>query len=74
MYLSKNDTAERLNFYSEMIDDKIEEGASENDAVSSIGSVDDIVSQIVDEFSVSKNKKNVKEKNITNIILLVLGF
>ena len=73
-YLSKNDTAERLNFYSEMIDDKIEEGACESDAVLSVGSVDDIVSQITEEFSVSKSKKSAKKKNITNIVLLVLGF
>lgn len=73
-YLSKNDTAERVNFYSEMIDDKIEEGACEGDAILSIGSVDDIVSQIVEESSLSKSKKKVKERNITNIILLILGF
>ena len=35
--LPKNDIDERIAFYSEIIDDRIEEGLSEEDAVSKIG-------------------------------------
>ena len=44
--LPKDDVEERLSFYSEMIDDRIEEGLSEDAAVSEIGDVDKIISQI----------------------------
>jgi len=44
--LTKNEIDERLTFYREMIDDRIEEGLSENDAVASVGSIDDILSEI----------------------------
>ena len=37
--LPKDDIQERLNFYSEMIDDSVEEGLTEEDAISRIGSV-----------------------------------
>ena len=40
---------ERLEFYSEMIDDRIEEGKSEFEAVREIGDVDEVVSQIASE-------------------------
>ena len=36
--LPREDAAERLTFYSEMIDDRMEEGLSEEDAVAGIGS------------------------------------
>lgn len=57
--LPKYDVDERLGFYSEMIDDRIEEGLSEEDAVSEIGSVDEVASQIVSDIPLSKL---VKEK------------
>ena len=57
--LSDADLNERLNFYSEMIDDRIEEGFSEEEAVAQIGSVNDIISQIASEMSLTKL---VKEK------------
>ena len=61
--LPENDIEERLNFYSEMIDDMIEEGLSEEDAVESIGYVDDIASQIISDTSnMKKDKKKDKKK------------
>ena len=45
----RTDTEERLTFYSEMIDDRMEEGLSEEDAVAAIGSVDEIADQIRSE-------------------------
>ena len=44
--LPDSDVRERLGFYSEMIDDRIEEGLSEEAAVSEIGSVDDIAARL----------------------------
>lgn len=58
--LSESDIEERLNFYGELIDDMIEEGSTEAEAISSIGSVDDIASQIISEASSAK-KENEDE-------------
>ena len=37
--LPQSDVTERLEFYNEMIDDRIEDGLSEEEAVAAIGSV-----------------------------------
>lgn len=47
--LPKKDAEERLLFYEEMIDDRIEDGLSEIDAISDIGTIEEIYSQIVKE-------------------------
>ena len=47
--LPRDDVEERLSFYSEMIDDQMEEGLSEEEAVSAAGSVDEIVAQTIAE-------------------------
>lgn len=52
--LPQADIEERLNFYSEMIEDRMEEGLSEEQAVQAIGSTDDIVAQILDETPLVK--------------------
>ena len=44
--LPEKEIEEGLSFYCEIIDDKIEEGFSEEEAVSGVGSVDEIASQI----------------------------
>ena len=46
-FLPWEETEERVNFYSEMIDDRMEEGFSEEEAVAQIGSVEEIAAQIV---------------------------
>ena len=48
--LTESDTQERLNFYSEMIDDRMEEGLSEQEAVAQIGDVNEIIASILDEI------------------------
>ena len=45
---------ERLDFFSEIIDDRIEEGFSEEQAVASIGSVDEVTMQILSEVPLGK--------------------
>lgn len=75
--LPKKEVEERLSFYSEMIDDRIEEGLSEKEAVSDIGQVGDIVSQIVEDIPLTKiAKERIKPKRrlkAWEIILLALG-
>lgn len=44
--LSQDEVEERLTFYSEMIDDRIEEGFSEENAVKEIGSNDELIARI----------------------------
>ena len=44
--LPQKDIEERITFYGEMIDDRMEEGINEEDAVAEIGTVDEIKTQI----------------------------
>ncbi len=46
--LPEDDREERLRFYTEMIEDRMEEGLSEEDAVAAIGSVEAIAEPITD--------------------------
>ena len=75
--LPQEEIKERLNFYSEIIDDRIEEGCSEEDAITEIGAVNDIIFQIVDEISLYQLvKEKVKPKRrlrVWEIILLAVG-
>ncbi len=75
--LPQDDIEDRLTFYSEMIDDRMEEGLSEEEAVSGIGSVDEIVSQIVAEVPFTKIvKEKIRPKRALKaweIVLLALG-
>lgn len=71
--IPKNELNERLNFYSEMIDDRVEAGFSEEEAVARIGSVDYVASQILNEYPHIKEKKNI-QLNGKMILLIVLGF
>lgn len=75
--LPQMDIEERLAFYDEMIDDRMEEGISEEDAVANIGSVNDIIFEILDETPLHRLvKEKVKKKRkmgAVETILLVLG-
>lgn len=75
--LPSNEIEERVTFYSEMIDDKIEEGYSEEDAVSKTGSLDDIVSQTVSDIPLTRIvKEKIRPKRTLRpweIVLIVLG-
>lgn len=69
---------QRWEFYSEIIDDYIEDGLSEEEAVLKLGSVDEIATQILSETPLSmivKEKiKHKRKMNAWEIVLLVLGF
>ena len=51
--MPKREIEDRLGFYSEMIDDRVEDGLTEEEAVLEIGSVDELASRIVGEAYVS---------------------
>lgn len=75
--LPQDDIEERLSFYSEMIDDRTEEGLSEEEAVAEVGSVDEIVRQTVADTPLSRVvKERIKPKRrlrAWEIVLLILG-
>ena len=75
--LPREDVEERLVFYSEMIDDRIEEGLSEAVAVDEMGPVSHVASQIVAEIPFTKLvKERMTPKHRLSggeITLLVLG-
>lgn len=75
--LPQDDVDERLNFYGEMIDDRIEDGLSEEDAVLEMGDINKIISQILAEIPLSKIvKKKITAKtkpSVLTVVLLILG-
>ena len=75
--LPKYEIEERLTFYSEMIDDRMEEGVNEEDAVSMVGDVDKIVEEIISLTPISKiakeRSKPQRRLKAFEIVLIVLG-
>ena len=76
--LPQNDIEERVSFYTEMIDDRVEDGMSEEEAIEQIGPVDKVVETIVSKIPLSKivkaKVKPQKKMPVWAIVLLVLGF
>ncbi len=78
-----DDLDERLDFISEIIDDKIEEGMSEEEAVGEVGTIDDVSKRILSEVPFSKLiKEKVKQKTgekslfkskTAAIVLIIVG-
>ncbi len=75
--LPQEDIEERLTFYSEMIEDRKEEGLSEEEAVSAVGSIEEIVTQAVADIPLAKiakeRMKTKKRLSAGEIVLLALG-
>ncbi len=75
--LPPEDIEERLAFYSEMIEDRMDEGLSEDEAVLAVGSVQEIVAQVLAETPNSKiakeRIKSARQLTTGEIVLLVLG-
>lgn len=75
--LPRQDIEERLSFYNEMIDDRIEEGCTEEEAISDIGTTDEISNQIIRDIPLSKIAKErikpQKKLSAWEIVLLALG-
>ena len=68
---------DRISFYVEMIDDRMEDGLSEEDAVAAVGSVDEIAAQIIDDIPFAKlvkeKMKPKKRLRAWEIVLIVIG-
>ena len=64
--LPKDEREERIAFYSEAIDDRIEDGLSEEEAVAAMGNIDEII-------FVAPMKKERRSFRAWEILLLVLG-
>lgn len=75
--LPQDDIEERIAFYSEMLDDHMEDGVTEEDAVSGVGTVDSVVEQIMSEIPLTKLVKDRvrprRRLKVWEIVLLVLG-
>jgi len=75
------DKQRSADYYAEMIDDRMEDGLSEEEAVAAIGDLDEIVKQILNESprppaTVHKEQKQKQQKRGLEtwmIVLLVLG-
>lgn len=75
--LPQEDIEDRISFYGEMIDDRMEENMTEEEAVNALGTVDSVVSQILSEVPLAKIvKERIKPKrklSVLEIILLAVG-
>ena len=58
--LPREDLEERLSFYREMIEDRMEDGLSEAEAVEAVGPVEAVISQIIAETPLTKLVKLTK--------------
>ena len=75
--LPKDDIERSIEYYSELIDDLVEEGRTEEEAMSEIGPVSDAVSQILSEISLAKivktKMKGESSFKTWEIVLLIIG-
>ena len=76
--IPKEDAERSVEFYSEMIDDRMEEGLSEEEAVAAIGDLDEIVRGIVGDAPAAvpmaeEAPKPRKNRKTWEIVLLILG-
>ena len=75
--LPQKELEDRIGFYSEMIDDMTDDGLTEDEAVASIGSVDEVAEQIISEIPLSKiAKERIKPKkklSALSITLIAVG-
>ncbi len=76
--LPKDDLDERIAFYDEMIEDRIDDGKTEEGAVADIGTVDEVVDDIARDTPLAKLvKQKIKPKRkikAWEIVLIALGF
>lgn len=75
--LPEKEKDDRISFYSDMIDDRIEDGMSEEEAVKDIGTVEEIKKQIMSDVSlmkIVKHKMNRKRKlRIGEVIAIIVA-
>lgn len=75
--LPKDEVEQTLEFYEEIISDKVEDGLTEEEAVAQLGPISDIVSQVMSEISLSKivreRLRPKRELRIWELVLIILG-
>lgn len=75
--LPSEDIERRLEYYAEMIDDRVEDGMSEAEAVQDLGGIDSVVSSIISETPITRliGAKLEKKSGLKgwHIALIVLG-
>lgn len=72
--LPAEELSERLAFFGEMIDDRIEDGLSEEDAVAAIGSVEDAAARVVSEtplISIVKGRVSKRGRSRARDVLVI---
>ena len=62
-----------LDFYSEMIDDRMEDGLTEIEAVAAVGTVEQIAAQILSQAGSEKKPKKKRELKTWHLVLLIVG-
>ena len=76
--LAPADINTSMEFYSEIIDDRMEEGLSEEEAVACLGSIDDIRDKVLEAVPITKIVKEKikpgKPMSALAVILLIIGF
>ena len=76
-HLPQAEADERIRFYAEMIDDRMEEGLSEEEAVAAVGTAEEVAAQIAEDIPFAKIAKEcIKPKRrlaAWEITLLVIG-
>ena len=76
--LPNDEIDNRIEFYSEMIDDRVEEGKTIDEAIEDIGGVDGVIKDIAKEtplVSLVKNKvKPNRSLYVWEILIIILGF
>jgi len=81
--LSESEITKSVDFYLEMIDDRIEDGMPEEEAVAAMDSIDNIVQQILYDAPLgalvkskikTSKQKHSGENSALMVLLLVLGF
>lgn len=76
-FLPPQDINRSLDYYAEMIDDRIEDGLSEEEAVAAMGSAEEIAAQILGENPPPPPAKQPRKKKTWQaweIVLLIVGF
>lgn len=75
--LREEDVKKSVEYYSEIIDDRIEEGMDETDAVAAVGEIDDIAMQIMHDLPLSTlikaKAKHTRSLKTWETVLIIAG-
>lgn len=81
LYLAKSEIDKAVFFFNEIIDDKMEDGMSEELAIKSLGNIDTVVDQILKEHNIKRRKTKMVWRfiptgmdSIVGLIIAVVTF